>query len=586
MRPGLFLIRAYLDAYRKTSELLAHKLRRNFYLYLAALFSLAVVLDVFVFHQIVDMRQRAYDLVIKNRFITPKRDASIVIVDINEKSLADMAPEYGRWPWPRQVLGEFLEQVQEQRPKAVVFDILFSDPDVYNPDSDAYLDGVIAATDNTFFPLLRLPEDHDKLSQVEPGKISGVKPAPGQPQQDVTVAVVLPFLKAALASGRLGTINISPDQDGIVRSYRMVHEVGGWLIPSLPVRIGEVLGWKLPQRQDILLNWRGKPFTYTNVSFSDVYFDMLSKDRKRSQDEFKDKIVIIGSTAPGLFDVKPTSMAKQFPGVEILATAIDNVKHDDYIRVPQSRIPALIAALLILWATALGFYKDVEAERFAKAFGLSQAGLLVVSYLSINLTNFYLNLTGPVFVGFIYFSIAKIYQLATARALERNLLAESLKGTGGQVATMAVFHVRGRDDTTSAVFMRALKRAVERSGTAPKDVEILRGKQRGLFGLFDTTLVVSWLYPRDDEEQHQAVEKEASDLLAAMPNLIEANRIGGETLEEVALHRLALGGSGTVTAAEWRHLFAETLARVAPASRLYRTTEDTVDTEEKRNAIS
>ena len=348
MRPGLFLIRAYLNAYRKASEFLARKLRRNFYLYLAALFSVVVVLDVFVFHQIVEMRQRAYDLVIKSRFIKPKPDPQIVIVDVNEKSLSDMAPEYGRWPWPRQVLGEFLEQVQEQGPRAVVFDILFSDPDVYNPDSDAYFNEVVAASENAFFPLLRLPEGNDALSQIKPDMIGGVRPAPGLPQQDVTVAVVLPFFKAALDSGRMGTHNIYPDKDGIVRSYRMVHEVGGWLIPSLPVRIGEVLGWKLPQRQDILLNWRGKPFTYRYVTFSDVYFDLLSRERKRPPDEFTDKIVIIGSTAPSLFDIKATSMAKQFPGVEILATAIDNVKQNDFIRAPQSRIPGLIAALIIL----------------------------------------------------------------------------------------------------------------------------------------------------------------------------------------------------------------------------------------------
>ena len=498
MRPGLFLIRAYLGAYRKASQFLARKLRRNFYLHLATLFTLFVVLDTFLFHKVVEQHQRSYDLVIKNRIVKPRPDPGIVIVDVNEKSLADMAADYGRWPWPRQVLGEFVEQVELHKPKAMVFDILFSDPDVYNADSDAYFNEAIAATDNTFFPLLRLPPESDKLSQVKPSMIPGTKPAPGEPQQDVTIAVVLPFFKAALEGGRLGTHNIYPDSDGVARSYRMVHDVGGWIIPSLPLRIAQEMNWKLPQREDILLNWRGKAFTYRYVSFSDVYFDMLSKEKKRPQDEFKDKIVIIGSTAPSLFDIKATSMAKQFPGVEILATAIDNLRHDDYIRVPASRWPYLLAALIILWATALGFFKDVEAERFARVFGLSQIGLLVLSYLSINLTNFYLNLTGPVFIGFAYFSIAKIYQLATARALERNLLAESLKGPGSQVATMAVFHIRGRDDTTNAVFMRALKKAVERAGKVPKDVEVLRGKQRGVFGLFETMMVVSWIYSGED----------------------------------------------------------------------------------------
>src|SRR3546814_15849777 len=82
-----------------------------------------------------------------------------------------MAEEYGRWPWPRQVFGGFLENIEAQHPQAVVFDVLFSDADIYNPDSDAYFNEVIADTDNTFFPFLRLPQAHDELSQVKPGMI-------------------------------------------------------------------------------------------------------------------------------------------------------------------------------------------------------------------------------------------------------------------------------------------------------------------------------------------------------------------------------------------------------------------------------
>jgi hypothetical protein len=132
---------------------------------------------------------------------------------------------------------------------------------------------------------------------------------------------------------------------------------------------------------------------------------------------------------------------------------------------------------------------------------------------------------------------------------------------------MAVFHIRGRDDTTNAVFMRALKKVVERMGRAPKDVELLRGKQRGVFGLFETMMVVSWIYPREDETQRRTVETDVQSLMAAMPELIRANRIGGETLEEQGLHRLALGAEGQVAPAEWRRLFAETLARIEPVTR-------------------
>jgi hypothetical protein len=234
--------------------------------------------------------------------------------------------------------------------------------------------------------------------------------------------------------------------------------------------------------------------------------------------------------------------------------------------VPASRWPYLLAALLIIWGTAFGFFKDVEPERFARVFGLSQVGLLVLSYLSINLTNFYLNLTGPVFIGFVYFSIAKLYALATARALERNLLAESLKGGGNLIGTMALFHIRGRDDTSTGMFMRALKKAVERDGKTPKDVEILRGKQRGIFGLLESTLAVSWVVPRGDEAQRAAVEAEAQALLARMPALVAANRISGETLEGSALQSMAMGGAqGRATPQEWRRLFAEALGHAEKA---------------------
>ena len=131
---------------------IAKRWRNVFYVYLAAVFSLFIVIDAAFLHVTANMRQAAFDTMVRYRIIVPKPDKDIVIVDINEASLAAMAKEYGRWPWPRQVLGEFLEHLEKQHPKAVVFDILFSDPDVYNPDSDAYFDAAVSETDNTSFP--------------------------------------------------------------------------------------------------------------------------------------------------------------------------------------------------------------------------------------------------------------------------------------------------------------------------------------------------------------------------------------------------------------------------------------------------
>lgn len=557
------LLRLYTTLLRGTAGFIARKLKNNFYLLLAGLFTLFILADVFFLHAVVDMRQKAYDVVIKNRIIKPRPDDAIVIVDVNEASLSAMAKDYGRWPWPRQVFGEFVENVEQQQPQAIIFDILFSDPDVFNADSDVAFNEAIAATDNTFFPMLRLPEVNDKLSQLRPNMIPALKPLENEPQEDQPIAMILPFFKAALQSGRLGTHNIYPDPDGVARAYTMYHDAYGWRIPSMPVRIGEVLHWALPDQQDILLNWRGNPFTYRYTSFSDVYLDMLNKKRQRPQDEFTGKIVIIGSTAPSLFDIKATSVSKQFPGVEILATAIDNVKHQDFIRVPNSRWPLLLAALIVLWGTAYAFYKDVEPDRFAKIFGFSQIGLLAISYLTINLTNFYFNLAGPVFIAFVYFSVAKLYALATAKALERNVVTQSLRGGTSVIATMAVFEIRAQDELALPAFLRTLKKAAEKTGTYPKDVEMMRGSQRGIWGMLDNLLVVTWAHAASDEEAKRLVEREAKELVETMPRLVSASHIAGEELQDYTVHVLALGVEGAQpTEVQWRQLFAQTLEKM------------------------
>ncbi|MGH8632444.1 MAG: CHASE2 domain-containing protein, partial [Burkholderiales bacterium] len=105
-------------ALRHVSDAIARRLRNNFYLYLAAALSVLIVADALTVRAVVDMRQRTYDLMLRYRIVKPRPESQIVIVDINEASLAAMARDYGRWPWPRQVLGEFIERLQEQAPRA------------------------------------------------------------------------------------------------------------------------------------------------------------------------------------------------------------------------------------------------------------------------------------------------------------------------------------------------------------------------------------------------------------------------------------------------------------------------------------
>ncbi|HQR50381.1 MAG TPA: CHASE2 domain-containing protein [Methylophilaceae bacterium] len=534
----------------------ARRLQRNFYLYLAALLTLGVLLDASVFHVGMNMRQKAFDLMVRSRVIAPKPDPDIVIVDVNEASLSALASEYGRWPWPRQVFGEFLEQIEQQKPKAVVFDILFSDADVYNPDSDAYFNDTIAATGNTFFPFLRLPEAHDKLSQVQPRMIPGIaETLPGKGKADATIAVVLPHFEAALVPGRLGTHNIYPDPDGIVREYPLWRDDYGWKLPSLPLTIGGALHYPAPESQSVLLNWRGKPFSYRYVSFSDVYRDLTAKAPKRLPNEFTGKIVIIGSTAPSLFDLKATAMAKAHPGVEILATAIDNVKHSDYLRFWRGALPYVLMSLLLIWATASAFYRNVDRDRFNKLFSWSQIGLLVVSYIGINLTNTYLDFTGPVTWAVLYFSVAKIYALATDRALQRRLALTTHTGAAGLHTALMPVQIES-DEPLGDALLKKLAREIEAVGSMPKSVEAIKGSQSGIWGLFGDMLVVGWTCAPNDAKQTGEIRREAAEIAGRLNPLLQ--KIGlpdGITTRHVLHEGLIAGDKGL--APQWRILFAE-----------------------------
>ncbi|NOT14721.1 MAG: CHASE2 domain-containing protein [Methylotenera sp.] len=542
------------------------KLRNNFYLYLSALLTVLMLLDASVFHIGENMRDRAFDMMVKNRIIVPKPDADIVIVDINEASLSAMAGEYGRWPWPRQVLGEFVENIEAQQPKAIVFDILFSDPDIYNPDSDAYFNEVIAGTSNTFFPMLRLSPESDHLSKVTPDMIPGIQraklDAEGQPLANTKnpIAIVLPHFEAALHSKHLGTHNIYPDKDGIVREYKLWHDENGWILPSLPLSVGNFAQLNsLSPPQDMLINWRGKPFTYQFATFSDVYTDMASKVKKRAPNEFKDKIVIIGSTAPSLFDLKATAMAKAHPGVEILATAIDNVKHNDYLKVWRGKTPYILISLILIWLTALAFYRNIDRDKVTRVFSSSQIGLLALSFLAINVTNTYLDFTGPITWAVLYFSIAKIYAMANDRAMQKLLANDVESGKKGASILLMPIIIESQESLSDGI-LKKLQHKIEQQ-VQGASVEVLKGTQSGIWGLFSDMVVVSWAYSHNDETAVKNAHHASVQLEQQLNPLLQSIGMPNTTAVRYTQHTGTLNTEKPM-ASQWRGLFAQAIIKL------------------------
>lgn len=537
------------------------KLRNNFYIYLGVLLTLFVLIDAGIFHVGENMRQKAFDLMVRSRLMMPEPDRDIVIVDINEASLAAMAKDFGRYPWPRQVFGEFLENIEAQNPRAVIFDIVFSDADIANPDSDAYFNDAIAGTANTFFPFIRLAEEQDKLSAVKPSVIPGTtEMIEGKADKNATMAVVLPYFPAAVNSGRLGYNNIYPDKDGIVREYCLYRNDYGWKVPSIALKVGDALGYRVPREQNVLMNWRGKPFTYQYVTFSDVLLDMSSKVKKRSQDEFTGKIVIIGSTAPSLFDLKATPMAKIYPGVEVLATAIDNVKHGDYLHVWRGALSYVLFSLLLIWSTAAAFYNQADRDKLNKIFSSSQIGLLIISYVIINVTNTYLDLSGPIIWAVAYFSIAKVYALANDLALQRWLAFGVKMSEGGSRALIMPILVESKEPLGDAL-LKKLKRRIELACKTPNTVDVLKGSQSGIWGLFGDMAVVCWTYAEKQEEYAQQAKLDADQLVSQLPMILIDIGLPGKTKVRYTRHEGGLA-EGIPLANQWRSLFAQAIIKM------------------------
>ncbi len=282
-------------------------------------------------------------------------DHDIVIIDIDEYSLKEMAAEgWGRYPWSRAVYVTLLEGLAKQGPAAVVFDIVFSDPHADHEQDDLAFVETAQSLDNVYFPMVRLPAT-PVLDQEQGYPLQLIKNAipPTEPDDAGARAALLLPLPGLTDTGRLGTINAEPSRvDGVVRTYPIYIDAYGWKLPSLPTRVAQDLGFEIPAGTDSLfLGWHGRAQSYDSVSFYDLFADLDRQSRKRPTDEFTGKIAIIGSTAPTLFDHKVTPLGTTFPGVEIVATALDNLKNGESIKMLPAWV-APIATGLVLFALA------------------------------------------------------------------------------------------------------------------------------------------------------------------------------------------------------------------------------------------
>ena len=373
---------------------------------LVLVFSVWVLLDVFMFRLTGGLALASYDAMVRARLVAAAPDPRLVIIDIDEASLSRMGKEFGRWPWPRDTLATVLEHIERQQPAAIVWDILFSDADRISPGGDAAFDTAARHSTHSHFSIVRLPSANDTASQITsaalpglwvappstPG-VNGPAPVPRSGAQAATVALIPPALPA-VAGSRLGFNNGYVDPDGVLRRYRSIEALAdGSAIQSIAMSVLSTVDPVAYQRQlanlrdlskprDELIAWRKHAAAYPHVSFADVFAQAEGGQPLKPVPAFAGRVVIIGSTAPSLHDVHPTPLSAMQAGVDSLATVVDNALNDRHInelpRWLQAGLAIALCAGLALWVQ----FKSVAS--LAPALVALPVALLLVSYLSLN----------------------------------------------------------------------------------------------------------------------------------------------------------------------------------------------------------
>ena len=375
---------------------------------LVFVFSAWIVLDLTYLQISSGLSQTTYDAMVKKRIYAAPIDPRMVIVDIDEASLARMAGEFGRWPWPRDTLASVQDLIEREEPLAIVWDIAFADPDRLSPGGDAAFNESAKRSSHSHYSVIRLPAANDDKSQLTQKSLPTLwvrgprAEHAGKPASKL--AAIVPVLPN-VAAGKLGFNNGYPDSDGVLRRYRYSETLGdGSVIQSTPmsvvgdlskVQLAELLN--APKNLDkhgvdagTLIAWRKEADAYPKISFADVFAKAEGGKPKAEVPSFKNKVVVVGSTAPSLHDIHPTPLASFQPGVESLATVIDNAINGRIVlEVPrwiQAFIAISLCAALAFWVRRFGI------ASLDGALVVLPGALLGISYLSLNFLPLFLDL--------------------------------------------------------------------------------------------------------------------------------------------------------------------------------------------------
>lgn len=337
-------------------------------------FSAIIVLIATLLLQIYDppflstFRDRIFDYYQQSlpREVTEPRP--VAVIDIDENSLLNL----GQWPWPRSYLAQLVTNASRKGAAVIGFDMLFAEPDRLSPDKVSQ--SIPGLSDELKSQLSKLPS-FDQIFAEEIAASRVVLGISVSPEKDgannygmerVSSFAALgndpkPFLKVfpalignidvldEAAAGR-GMVSLDQDFDGIVRRVPLANRVGEKIIPTLALDMlrvatgrnvviqtndNGIVGFKIAGTL-VPTDTKGRiwikysefdPEQY--ISALDVINDTV--DRKR----LDGKLVLVGTSATGLKDLRASPLTSNLPGVEMHLQLLENIWTQSYMFRPE-----------------------------------------------------------------------------------------------------------------------------------------------------------------------------------------------------------------------------------------------------------
>ncbi|WOK38057.1 CHASE2 domain-containing protein [Sphingomonas sp. C3-2] len=306
---------------------------------------LLILASLFVGALVADRTAERFDNLVYDRLLqlrTDKPEADILLVTIDEKSLRQI----GRWPWPRSVHAALIDRLSAARPRAIGYDILFTEPGPAN--DDALLGQAMARAGNVYVPLTF-------AASGDPG---------------TNLVRIPPIAPVAQGAAGVGHVNLHFDRDGLVRSAVPAFEGA----PHLMALVGRTARPDLtpPSQTDAALI----PFTrsagrWPEISATAVLNGSVPPELLRG------KVILVGVTADGLGDRYPVPLHGVMSGVEIQANLLDGLLGGTLAH--SAGIGSVLAlALIPLWLLM------IVLRRAPSRMGAAALALLVLVVLAVS----------------------------------------------------------------------------------------------------------------------------------------------------------------------------------------------------------